>query len=741
MKTSGDATNVNYYTTVGSYAKSLGMTLTVGNPGTDISENLVYSMDVFIINENPNMPSLSAFQGWHLNYPKSKWSDITYGLTTPVFPANMQTLGVYLGWVWLTDDVLPNPYDTIPSYFESEVSALTCNVSSSYLNYMNNASSVVSTYSSSNSNFTITWSDSAFMDKVYLENNFTGSLINTSMSGTYPNYYYNLTLGAGNYQYKFIANDTSGNSNSTAIKTFTIAKAKINVNVYLNGTLNANKSYTYPQSINATVTSSALTPSFYRDGVSKGTGEQILLGNGTYAYKVNASGNANYSDNSTGLTFYAKVNKGTSTINLWLNGTQGNLGYITNRMANLTAQTTAGLTVNISTNMTGWIEPTGTTTVYNITNMTEQGPFNITAYTNGNANYSSASVTYITTVVTTDTTLPEYSLNSTNSTFAGNNTMFSLYWTDNIALSGYIFSFDNCTGTLVNSSFVSMANPANWSNVTKRVNSTVGCTIRWKIYANDTANNWNTSGVYSYVTTQTDNAPRFSTSNVNSSLLGTPALFSLYWTDDVALSGYIFSFDNCIGTLTNDTFAAFSGTAQWSNATKVINSTVGCTIRWKVYANDSSNQWNTSGIYSFVNSCTEDWSCSGWTACSGSTQTRTCTDSNACGTIVNKPTLSQSCGGGGGGSPVSQNQTNQTQTNQTNQSSQGNQNSPNIPVTYLTMSNINPYLIPLFVPIFMFLLTALIKERRREKGYLYWGLLVSVIVAVILYFVLPLIFH
>jgi hypothetical protein len=37
---------------------------------------------------------------------------------------------------------------------------------------------------------------------------------------------------------------------------------------------------------------------------------------------------------------------------------------------------------------------------------------------------------------------------------------------------------------------------------------------------------------------------------------------------------------------------SLSGTAAWSNFTVVINSTVGCTIRWCVYANDTSNNWN-----------------------------------------------------------------------------------------------------------------------------------------------------
>ena len=41
--------------------------------------------------------------------------------------------------------------------------------------------------------------------------------------------------------------------------------------------------------------------------------------------------------------------------------------------------------------------------------------------------------------------------------------------------------------------------------------------------------------------------------------------------------------------------------------------------------------------------CTPSWTCSAWSTCSGGTQTRTCTDSNNCGTNTGKPATSQSC--------------------------------------------------------------------------------------------------
>jgi len=44
-----------------------------------------------------------------------------------------------------------------------------------------------------------------------------------------------------------------------------------------------------------------------------------------------------------------------------------------------------------------------------------------------------------------------------------------------------------------------------------------------------------------------------------------------------------------------------------------------------------------------IKECTELWGCSDWSVCVSGTQTRTCTDSNNCGTTQNKPAETQSC--------------------------------------------------------------------------------------------------
>jgi len=133
---------------------------------------------------------------------------------------------------------------------------------------------------------------------------------------------------------------------------------------------------------------------------------------------------------------------------------------------------------------------------HNFTNL-GKGTYRYTAYVQdaaGNMNQTE------TRTLVVDTEAPQYSQNMTSATLAGNPVLFSLYWTD-FALGGYIFSFDNCTGVFVNDTWTEMTGTGNWSNVSKTINSTVNCKIRWRVYANDTVGNMNVSDIYSFRTT------------------------------------------------------------------------------------------------------------------------------------------------------------------------------------------------------------------------------------------------
>jgi hypothetical protein len=126
-----------------------------------------------------------------------------------------------------------------------------------------------------------------------------------------------------------------------------------------------------------------------------------------------------------------------------------------------------------------------------------------------------------------------------------------------------------------------------WSNATKTLNSTVGTNVQWCVYANDTSNNWNYSSCinpFSLTTISGNAAPQYFQSSANSTIAGKPTLFSLYWTDDIGLGGYIFSTNNT-GTWVNDIFTYFNITTKifGNNNNGTSSFTIGNAIMGKNY--------------------------------------------------------------------------------------------------------------------------------------------------------------
>ncbi|MHA2101210.1 MAG: hypothetical protein ACW99A_21300, partial [Candidatus Kariarchaeaceae archaeon] len=222
-------------------------------------------------------------------------------------------------------------------------------------------------------------------------------------------------------------------------------------------------------------------------------------------------------------------------------------------------------------------------------------------------NYDGPSATVGDTRITLPGTIadnpPQWFDNTTNSTSAGEAVEHRVYWTDDITLSGYIFEFDNGTGTFTNDSWVSMPS-ANWSNVTKVVNSTAGSTIRWRVYTNDSINNWNVTDIFQYTTT-VDNPPQWYDPSVNDSTPTPPTTVrhNINWTDENALSFAYLEINstgaNC-DTSANVSSTTLSGLSQWANLSwQVPDACEDKTIGWRQYVNDSSNQWNATDLQAY----------------------------------------------------------------------------------------------------------------------------------------------
>jgi len=114
--------NENYYSTLNTYVKSLGMTMTMGNPGTSVPSSYIGTLDSLCIFEQGGLPTLSYLSSYS-GHPKSNFAYI--GLSVSSLSTSYETSSSnYVQWIYITDAGGGNPYNVLPSYFMNEVAAL-----------------------------------------------------------------------------------------------------------------------------------------------------------------------------------------------------------------------------------------------------------------------------------------------------------------------------------------------------------------------------------------------------------------------------------------------------------------------------------------------------------------------------------------------------------------------------------------------------------------------------------------
>jgi PGF-pre-PGF domain-containing protein len=194
-----------------------------------------------------------------------------------------------------------------------------------------------------------------------------------------------------------------------------------------------------------------------------------------------------------------------------------------------------------------------------------------------------------------------------------------------------------------NGSWQNMSMNASGNSCFVNVTSLPSGNYTYRAYGNDSAGNMNVTGervvnldtVYPVVNiTSPLNGTNYSTANLYLNLTYTESSPHTCW----------YQYNGTNTTLENCTGANF--TALDHQPSVIL-----------IWMNDTAGNLNSSEPVTF-SVCTESWACSGWSDCSGGVQSRICSDSYSCGTINDRPALSQSCSvipvsGGGGGSPES----------------------------------------------------------------------------------------
>jgi hypothetical protein len=116
------AGDVPFYKGLSQYAKSQGLAFTVGNPGKDTAESYIGALDTMLIYESAGLPSATQMGGWHAAYAPSNFGVIPYGVTMDA--AFVHNARQYVQYVYLQNDSLPNPWDSLPTTFADLLAAL-----------------------------------------------------------------------------------------------------------------------------------------------------------------------------------------------------------------------------------------------------------------------------------------------------------------------------------------------------------------------------------------------------------------------------------------------------------------------------------------------------------------------------------------------------------------------------------------------------------------------------------------
>lgn len=123
---STDCAKKNYYLALYNFVKTKGgVAKVVINPGINTPECFITTADIIINFEDVYSNYVNwHLSGWETKYPASRFWHLVLG-TPQTKLANAITMSKNrnAGWVYVTPDVLPNPWDTLPSstYWQSEL--------------------------------------------------------------------------------------------------------------------------------------------------------------------------------------------------------------------------------------------------------------------------------------------------------------------------------------------------------------------------------------------------------------------------------------------------------------------------------------------------------------------------------------------------------------------------------------------------------------------------------------------
>ena len=126
MTNDANTTHLDYYAALYQYIRGQGTNLmVVGNPGINTQESYLTrpAVDVLVTFEaDTGYPAL-VVDGWVAKHLAQQFCHLPYNASSAPTMTNYINLAASrnVGWIYVTDDTLPNPWDTLPAYWTNEV--------------------------------------------------------------------------------------------------------------------------------------------------------------------------------------------------------------------------------------------------------------------------------------------------------------------------------------------------------------------------------------------------------------------------------------------------------------------------------------------------------------------------------------------------------------------------------------------------------------------------------------------
>lgn len=108
-----------YYSSLTSFTKDIGMSRTIGNPGTSVEESYVKTVDTLVIYEMAGYPDLARIEErtFYGTYSPEKFGVVLHSLLQ-YSPDWVKKASKFVSHFYLTQAVPPNPYDRLSEYLD-----------------------------------------------------------------------------------------------------------------------------------------------------------------------------------------------------------------------------------------------------------------------------------------------------------------------------------------------------------------------------------------------------------------------------------------------------------------------------------------------------------------------------------------------------------------------------------------------------------------------------------------------